>query len=77
MFNQKHDCNVHGHRFEPRYDEVPLDGGKAIVAGALNIALQIHGIEFVRELWVRRVYRGDVCVRCGQTASLIVLAHTP
>ena len=46
-----------GHRYEARYDEVPMDFG--------SIKLEWGNAEGARRLLVRRVYVRDICVRCG------------
>ena len=48
-----------GHRYEERYDEIPMptDFTKVEVEG-----IRASGF---RELMIRRVYIHDICVRCG------------
>ena len=51
-----HNCGLHGHRFEARYDEHPRRGSD--VEGRLTP-------NELRELMITRTYVKDVCVRCG------------
>jgi len=59
----KHDCKIHGHRFEPRYSEEPsgytFSGMRGVSASAL------------RDLLVVKRYIHDVCVKCGQIAEKV------
>ncbi len=45
------------HKFEPRYDEVPV--------GDLKIESSSVSTEALRMLLTRKVYVCDVCVQCG------------
>lgn len=60
---RRHDCAVHGHRFEARYDEVPLNEGAAL-KGATN-----YEIADLRLFYIRKVYVYDICTRCGQVVK--------
>ena len=51
----EHNCNIHGHRFQARYDEKPRPGD---LEGRMSA-------EEARELLVTRIYVHDICIRCG------------
>lgn len=55
-----HDCKVHGHRFEARYDEQPNPAIVSLKGGSAREQ---------REMAVLNLYVLDICVRCGETRS--------
>lgn len=54
LFSRQHDCRVHGHRFEPRYDSQPPASLKARFIDSDDIKA-LHS----------KIYVYDICVRCG------------
>lgn len=63
MFNLKHDCMKHGHRFEERFDSQPSNKGIELERGT-NEALRI-----VTEHNTIKTYVQDICVRCGDVVK--------
>ena len=53
-------CYQGGHKFEPRYDEVPIDRNITLNGPPLSA-------KKVRQLIVTKKYVKDVCIWCGKT----------
>jgi hypothetical protein len=55
-------CAAGEHKYEPRYDELPMSGN-------ISSRAQITAQE-LRSIMVRRVYVCDVCVQCGDVVRI-------
>jgi len=54
----RHNCEKHGHCFEPRYNEIP--------SGYSVERAQGTSLEGLRNLMILKVYIHDVCKFCGR-----------
>lgn len=59
----KHNCEKHGHKFEPRYRERanPIFSNLNVIESVLT--------EDLRELVVLKIYICDVCKYCGKVVN--------
>lgn len=54
----KHDCEKHGHKFEPRYDTIPPDYPS-------RLDTTIYGACRYIEVLTKKIYVHDICTKCG------------
>ena len=67
LFTRKpHDCNVHGHQFEPRYDVRPNASLGLSKIDGYTLAFQP---ELVEKMVTETIYVHDVCVKCGKVVN--------
>jgi hypothetical protein len=53
------------HRFEPRYESEPAD---KLEIGGFQISGEANR-QLAREMFTKRTYVRDICVRCGETVE--------
>jgi hypothetical protein len=70
MFSKNHQCGTENHRFEARYDEVPIVEGEQPQASPAFWGYEASEIvdlqESHRRMRLREVYVRDVCRYCGK-----------
>lgn len=53
-----HNCEKDGHRFEARYDEIPI-------GGSLSGCWPDQAVEIIKAN-TKKIYVKDICTRCGK-----------
>jgi len=63
----RHKCGSDNHKFEPRYDTLPPDNLESL---RMFKAILVGSIVLIIEAMTKKVYAGDICIKCGTVRLL-------
>ena len=67
VLSKPHDCEKHGHSFQPRYHQEPCN---SLGLERINGYVMVHEAGLVESMTTKTTYVCDVCQYCGKTVRL-------